>query len=135
MNVTGLDHLVVNVKNMEAALEFYGEVLGLEVLRLDQFRRGQVGFVSVRVSDHSLIDLRPCPDESGGVPPPVGTNVDHFCLVLEATDMPALMASLERRGIKVAGPVSPRWGSHGNGPSFYLWDPEGNKIELKCYSP
>jgi extradiol dioxygenase family protein len=132
MRVIGLDHLVVNVKDMDAALEFYGDVLGLEVLRLDQFRRGQVGFVSVRVSGQSLIDLRPS-ETSGAAPASVGANVDHFCLVLEPTDMAALMENLKGRGIAVAGPVSPRWGSAGNGPSFYLWDPEGNKIELKCY--
>ncbi len=130
MNVIGLDHLVVNVKDVDAALEFYGGVLGLEVLRLDQFRRGQVGFVSVRVSDCSLIDLRP---SDGAAPAPGGANIDHFCLVLAPTDMAALMAELKARGIAVAGPVSPRWGAAGNGPSFYLWDPEGNKIELKCY--
>ncbi|MBM3943515.1 MAG: hypothetical protein FJ316_11480 [SAR202 cluster bacterium] len=130
MRVIGLDHLVVNVKDMDAALEFYGKVLGMEVLRLDQFRQGKVGFVSVRASDHSIIDLRPSDASAASG----GENVDHFCLVLEATDMPALMSRLETQGVKVAGPVSPRWGSHGNGPSFYLWDPEGNKIELKCYS-
>ncbi|MSQ06920.1 MAG: hypothetical protein EXR54_07160 [Dehalococcoidia bacterium] len=120
---------------MDAALEFYGNVLGLEVLRLDQFRRGQVGFVSVRVSDRSLIDLRPSPEKAGAAAGSSagGANVDHFCLVLESTDMAALMDNLKARGITVAGPVSPRWGSAGNGPSFYLWDPEGNKIELKCY--
>ncbi len=130
MNVIGLDHLVVNVKDMDAALEFYGGVLGLEVLRLDQFRRGQVGFVSVRVSEWSLIDLRP---SDGAAPAPGAANMDHFCLVLEPTDMAALMVEMKAKGIAVAGPVSPRWGSVGNGPSFYLWDPEGNKIELKCY--
>ena len=57
MRVVSLDHLVVNVKDMNAALQFYGGVLGLEVLRLDQFRRGEVGFVSVRVSEGSLIGV------------------------------------------------------------------------------
>ena len=129
MRVIGLDHLVVNVKDMDAALEFYGNVLGLEVLRLDQFRRGQVGFVSLRVSNQSIIDLRPSETSAGNGP----ANVDHFCLVVEPTDMPVLMENLKARGIAVVGPVSPRWGSAGNGPSFYLWDPEGNKIEVKCY--
>ena len=45
MQVVGLDHLVVNVKDVDTALKFYGDVLGLQVLRLDQFRRGKVGFV------------------------------------------------------------------------------------------
>ena len=129
MRVVGLDHLVVNVKNMDAALEFYGDALGLEVMRLDQFRSGKVGFVSVRVSAGSLIDLRP---SDAAVTGPV--NIDHFCLVVDPTDMPALLDELQARGLNVAGPVAPRFGARGNGPSFYTWDPDGNKIELKCYS-
>ena len=33
MRVTGLDHIVVNVKNVDEAIDFYGGVLGMEVLR------------------------------------------------------------------------------------------------------
>ena len=50
MRVIGLDHLVVNVKNVDEAIDFYGGVLGMEVLREEQFRKGEVGFVSVRAS-------------------------------------------------------------------------------------
>ncbi len=38
MRVVGLDHLVLNVKNVDASLTFYRDVLGLEVLREDEFR-------------------------------------------------------------------------------------------------
>ena len=129
MRVVSLDHLVVNVKDMDAALQFYGGVLGLEVLRLDQFRRGEVGFVSVRVSEGSLIDLSPTEAATDG-----SINVDHFCLIVDPTDMEALLEDLRSRNVAVEGPVSPRWGARGNGPSFYIWDPDGNKIELKCYT-
>ncbi len=129
MKVVSLDHLVVNVKDVDAALDFYGDVLGLEVLRLDQFRQGKVGFVSVRASEGSLIDLRP----SNGTTH-ASDNIDHFCLILEPTDMQKLLDELRSRGLRAEGPVSPRWGARGNGPSFYTWDPDGNKIELKCYS-
>jgi hypothetical protein len=45
-----------------------------------------------------------------------------------------MMNELSSKGVKVTGPVASRWGSKGNGPSFLVWDSEGNKIELKCYS-
>lgn len=38
MRVVGLDHLVLNVKTVDASLTFYRDVLGLEVLREDEFR-------------------------------------------------------------------------------------------------
>jgi catechol 2,3-dioxygenase-like lactoylglutathione lyase family enzyme len=46
----GLDHLVMNTRDVEQAVTFYGDVLGMEILRLDEFREGKVGFVSARVS-------------------------------------------------------------------------------------
>ena len=48
--------------------------------------------------------------------------------------MEALLEDLRSRNVAVEGPVSPRLGARGNGPSFYIWDPDGNKIELKCYT-
>ena len=126
MRVIGMDHIVVNVSDMDEALRFYGDVLDLEVLRLDQFRRGEVGFVSVRLSDETIIDLRPRDDTPGG---PV--NVDHFCLLVEPTDMDAALEDLRGKGVEISGPVGTRWGARGNGPSFYIQGPDGNRIELK----
>ncbi len=129
MRIIGMDHIVVNVADVDEALRFYGDVLGMEVLRLDQFRRGEVGFVSVRASGSTILDLRPCEDTPRG---PV--NIDHFCLVVEPTDMEATLEGLRSKGVEIAGPVGTRWGALGNGPSFYIQAPDGNKIELKCYT-
>ena len=63
MTIVGLDHLVVNTKDVETAVEFYRDVLGLEILRLEEFREGKVGFVSARISAETIIDIRP--DTSG----------------------------------------------------------------------
>ena len=82
MGVVGLDHLVVNTKDVDRAIEFYRDVLGMEILRLDQFRKGEIGFVSARVSPETIIDIRPDPSGEKVTP-----NVDHYCLVLGPTDM------------------------------------------------
>ena len=37
---------------------------------------------------------------------------------------------LERHGV-AAGEMRNRYGAEGNGPSIYLTDPEGNRVELK----
>jgi hypothetical protein len=95
---------VANVKDVDTALKFYGDVLGLEVLRLDQFRRSEVGFVSVWASENSIIDLRP-----GSGRTDEGENIDYFCLVADASDREGLMADLESKGVKVSGPVASRW--------------------------
>ncbi len=128
MAYVGLDHIVVNSRNVENTLEFYRDVLGMEILRLDEFREGKVGFVSARVSAETIIDIRP--DPSGDYVTP---NVDHFCLVLGPTDMKKLHTELKAKGVRIEEEVRPAWGAKGYGEQFKIWDPEGNKIELRCY--
>lgn len=129
MAVIGLDHIVVNTRDVERAIRFYRDVLGMEILRLEEFRQGKVGFVSARVSPGTIIDIRPDSSREKVTP-----NVDHYCLVLGPTDMKKFHAELKAKGIKVEEEVRPAWGAQGYGQQFKLWDPEGNKIELRCYT-
>src|ERR1700712_1082837 len=85
VRITGLDHLVLDVEDTERSLAFYLGELGLAPVRVDEWRRGEVVFASVRVDGGTIIDLLG--------PPPKGTNVDHFCLVIEPTDLQALADS------------------------------------------
>jgi len=68
---------------------------------------------------------------AGGAPPGAeGRNLDHFCFRVEPFDEAALRGHLAAHGIE-AGPVAPRYGAEGEGPSLYVTDPEGNVGELK----
>ncbi len=129
MKIEGFDHLVLNVEDLDTTLRFYEETLGLEALRVEEFRRGEAPFPSVRISPDALIDLvqRPRATESN--------NVDHFCLIIEPTDMELLAAEMKSKGVEVSGEPGRRWGAHGYGLSFYIKDPEGNTIELKTHPP
>lgn len=127
VKINAFDHLVLRVDDLDGALSFYTEVLGLEPLRVDEFRRGEVPFPSVRISENSLIDLVPKSRMPGS------NNVDHFCLVVEGA-LGELAAELEARGVKMTGESGRRWGAHGYGDSIYVMDPEGNTIELKSYA-
>jgi catechol 2,3-dioxygenase-like lactoylglutathione lyase family enzyme len=121
--------MVVNTRDLERAIHFYREVLGLEILRLEAFRAGQVGFVSARISPETIIDIRPV-DAGERITP----NMDHYCLVLGPTDMHQLHAAVKAQGVQVEDTVRPAWGAQGYGQQFKLWDPDGNKIELRCYT-
>jgi catechol 2,3-dioxygenase-like lactoylglutathione lyase family enzyme len=59
IKVTELDHIVLNVSDIERSLKFYTEVLGLQAERLDEFKAGKVGFPSVRINGDTIIDLFP----------------------------------------------------------------------------
>jgi catechol 2,3-dioxygenase-like lactoylglutathione lyase family enzyme len=121
-NVTGLDHAVIVTADVERSLAWYCDVLGLGGERVDEWRRGEVLFPSVRVNADTIIDL--LPGERTGV------NVDHLCLVVEPIDLAALAAS-DRFDV-VSGPA-PRFGARGPGTSVYVYDPDGNTVELRHY--
>ncbi len=59
IKVTELDHIVLNVSDIDRSLKFYTEVLGLQPERLDEFKAGKVGFPSVRINGDTIIDLFP----------------------------------------------------------------------------
>ena len=128
MKVKGFDHLVLKTADPAALAEFYGDVLGMEILRLDQFRKGEVGFVSVRINRESIIDI-----QAASVVDREAHNLDHFTLVLEPTDMEKVRADLVARGLEVEEQVRPAFGAQGMGDQFKFQDPQGNKIELRCY--
>ena len=133
--ITALDHIVLNVSDIDRALQFYTRVLGLAGERVEQFRTGKVGFPSVRINDNTVIDL--FPGETSANPATtdrkVDGNLNHFCLVVAAADMAAVIDTLKTNSIAVReGPVA-RWGARGQATSIYFLDPDGNEIEIRSY--
>jgi catechol 2,3-dioxygenase-like lactoylglutathione lyase family enzyme len=124
VRVIGFDHIVLNVGDVERSLAWYTDVLGLEGERVEEWRRHEVPFPSVRVNAHTVIDLF-AKERSG-------ENADHYCMVVEPTDLQALVDS--GRLEVVEGPV-PRWGAQGVATSIYVKDPDGNTVELRHYGP
>jgi catechol 2,3-dioxygenase-like lactoylglutathione lyase family enzyme len=129
LRIHGLDHVVLRVADLDAMLRFYRDALGCPVER----RIDEIGLVQLRAGD-ALIDLVPVTSPlgraGGAAPGAEGRNLDHFCLRVEPFDEAAIGRHLAGFGIE-AGPVATRYGAHGNGPSIYLRDPEGNVVELK----
>jgi catechol 2,3-dioxygenase-like lactoylglutathione lyase family enzyme len=122
IRVTGIDHLVVNCSDVERSLEFYCGLLGLRAERVEEWRRNEVVFPSVRIDESTIIDLLP--------QVPSGENINHFCLTVQHLDFEALKAS--GRFEVVEGPVS-RYGAKGHGVSLYVRDPDANLVELRSY--
>jgi catechol 2,3-dioxygenase-like lactoylglutathione lyase family enzyme len=132
LKIVEMDHIVIRVKDVEKAIEFYTEVLGLTPMRVEEYRAGSVPFPCARINGDTIIDLFPFPDQE-----PVGEgprNMDHYCLVIEPTDLAHLADHLRERGVTVVsdGPAQ-RSGARGMGESIYIRDWEGNNIELRHY--
>jgi catechol 2,3-dioxygenase-like lactoylglutathione lyase family enzyme len=123
VRIRNIDHVVFNVADVERSVQWYAEHLGLQPERMDEWRRGEVPFASVRISDGQLIDLF--------AQPRTGDNVDHVSLVVDpSVDLQALAASGE---FDVVHEPFVIWGARGHGLGMYIRDPDGNTIELKHY--
>lgn len=124
-----IDHLVLRARDLPRLVAFYRDVLGCPVER----RQDEIGLVQLRAGD-SLIDLVSVDGKlgrmGGAAPGAEGHNLDHLCLRVDPFDRDAIVAHLQAHGARISD-YGPRYGAEGEGPSQYLFDPEGNVIELK----
>lgn len=124
-----LDHIVLRVRDADAMLRFYVDVLGCTLERTQQ----DLGLYQLRAGQ-SLIDLVTVDGKlgrtGGAAPAAEGLNLDHFCLRIEPFDPEPLCAWLAGNGA-TPSEVATRYGAEGYGPSLYFSDPEGNLVELK----
>ncbi len=44
LKIVELDHIVIRVKDIEGAIKFYTEILGLEPHRVEEYRSGDLPF-------------------------------------------------------------------------------------------
>lgn len=131
VKITEMDHIVLRVKDVEESLRFYTQVLGMPAERVEQWRAGEIRFPSARINADTIIDF------FGSDQEPIAKdgikNQDHYCMVIEKTDMEALKAKFEAMGVGIQAGPGKRWGSHGDGISLYVYDPDDNVVELRYY--
>ena len=131
VKITEMDHIVLRVKDVETSLKFYTETLGLKPERIEEWRAGKIRFPSARINADTIIDLFASdqePIDKDGV-----KNQDHYCMVIEPMDMEELKTKFEAIGVEIQAGPGKRWGSHGDGTSLYIYDPDNNVVELRHY--
>ncbi len=112
MGLVGLHHVSINVDDVDAALAFYVDGLGLKVRRdRPDFSFGGAWLDAGGQQVH-LIEAEP-PDNLG----------QHFALAF--SDVPALVAELRDQGLEVTDPVR-----SGTSLQSFVTDPAGNRVEL-----
>jgi catechol 2,3-dioxygenase-like lactoylglutathione lyase family enzyme len=123
-NAFALDHLVLVVTDPETTLAWYGRVAGLAAVRVDEWRRGEAPFPSMRVSEDTIIDLVPGLDDPG----PRG-HLDHICLVVSRSDLDLLSRDAELEVVDEGR----RFGARGDATAVYVRDPDGLVVEFRAY--
>jgi catechol 2,3-dioxygenase-like lactoylglutathione lyase family enzyme len=124
-----IDHVVLRVRDRDASLRFYRDVLGCTLDKVQD----RIGLYQVRAGD-SLIDLVPLDEPLGRMggagPGAEGRNLDHFAIQIAPFDEAAIRAHLAAHDVEIAE-AGMRYGAEGDGPSIYVRDPDGNIVELK----
>ncbi|ACR68554.2 VOC family protein [Edwardsiella ictaluri] len=124
MLITGIDHVVITVQDVEKTLAFYVAGLGMS---LDS-RNGRLAltFGTQKINIH----------RQKAEFTPAAQNVTYgsvdICFVAEG-DIEQIKAELENRGLEIELGVVPRTGAQGPIDSVYLRDPDGNLVEISVY--
>lgn len=101
MRITRIDHLAIAVDNLDDALAFYRDTLGLEVSHTD-LEEGQgvvVAFLPVGDSEIELIEPVDASSSVARYLQKRGPGLHHLCL--EVDDLDAALARLGERGVQL----------------------------------
>jgi catechol 2,3-dioxygenase-like lactoylglutathione lyase family enzyme len=120
--ITGLDHIVLRVRDVERSVVWYADHLGLTAERLEEWRDGTAPFVSLRVDGTTLVDLL--------AGEPDGANVDHVAYVTDRAGFDRFVAA--HAGEIEMGPAR-LFGARGFGDGVYVRDPDGHRVEVRTY--
>jgi catechol 2,3-dioxygenase-like lactoylglutathione lyase family enzyme len=128
MKITGADHTNGRVRDLEASLRFYRDVLGLTPFGLEEYHRGERPLVSLRVTEDFILHLTPATDDFEP-----GPGYDHLALRIEGTNRDELAAYLKSEGVEIEKKFDHITGARGEGPALCVRDPDGYRIGLKFY--
>lgn len=113
LKVSGIDHVVLHVKELKRSRDFYIDLLGMEVAHEHS------GAVFLRCGGQ-LVALFEVED---GEKIHAGDEMNHMALRLKSGEYRQVKATLEGAGIKVSG-------RRGDPHCIYFSDPDGHRLQL-----
>ncbi|MFB6195488.1 MAG: VOC family protein [Haloplanus sp.] len=132
MDVVDLDHVALRVSDLDRALAFYHDLLGMAVRDRDRYEAGEVPYVAV-VAGGRHLHLVPTDG-------PIDVEGEHVCLLVRSegtgtrAEIDALLDDLREEGVEVeAGEPHQRYGAYGRDWAAYVRDPDGRRVELKLH--
>ena len=113
LKVTGIDHVVLHVRDLERAKKFYIDLLGFKVAHESSWQ----SFLSCGSQQVALFEMR------GGGDIHAGSEMNHMALRLESGEYEEVKATLEAAGVQVHG-------RPGDDRCVYFDDPDGHKLQV-----
>ena len=129
MQLKGIHHIALNVKDWDRAERFYTDVLGFQVTH--RFSKGlrhlmlETGNAAIALFEAPDLDVKEAMNllsEEGYL---------HLAFEASPTDFESIVKELSDKNIKIDnGPVK-----RGDGESIYFNDPDQNHLEIHCDKP
>ncbi len=119
-------HTMLRVGDLEKSLAFYTEVLGMKLLRRNDFPGGKFTLAFVGYQDEKDAAVLELTHNWGVDHYEIGSGYGH--VALEVDDAYAACVEIKKRGgivTREAGPMQ-----HGTSVIAFVQDPDGYKIEL-----
>ena len=112
-NATGLDHIVLHVRDPEVSTKFYVDLLGLKI---DHEYPGHV-FLRCGTQLLGLFRARNGEDFTAG------DDVNHLALNVDTGTYETIAAHLEGAGVEISG-------RPGDDRCIYFSDPDGHRLQI-----
>jgi catechol 2,3-dioxygenase len=125
MPILRVGHIVIKMRDLEAAKRFYGDILGMQI---SGEREDAVFF---RFSDyhHDIAVFKAPPDSED--PKPAQVGLVHLALVTDGFEtVQQIYRRLKAHDVPIVSTVH-----HGFTRSLYCKDPGGNEVEIYCEVP
>ena len=126
IKVTGIDHVALNVLDIDKAVKFYTKVLGLKVTQREPSKPGIEYFLDC---GSSLIGIIQAKDFDQSHPfANEGLGANHFSFRIHANGFDNMIKHLESHNVKIefAKKREKSW-------SLYFYDLDGNKLEITSW--
>lgn len=130
--VVDLDHVAIRVSDLERALAFYHDLLGMPVRDRQRYDAGEVPYVAVAAGGRH-VHLVPTDEE-------IDVGGEHLCFLLRSNEtdsreeLEALLDDLREASVDVEdGEPFERYGAYGRAWAAYVRDPDGRRVELKVH--
>ncbi|MGR8948135.1 MAG: lactoylglutathione lyase [Gammaproteobacteria bacterium] len=119
-------HTMLRVTDLEASLAFYCEVLGMTLLRKNDYPQGKFTLAFVGYGDESNTSVLELTHNWDVTSYELGDAYGH--IAIGVADVYAACEEIERRGGRIVRPAGPMKG--GTTVIAFAEDPDGYKVEL-----
>jgi len=120
-------HVMIRVGDLEKSLDFYTNILGMQLLRRQDYPEGKftLAFVGYGAeTDHTVIELTYNWDQEADYE--LGNGFGHLALAVK--DIYDFCDQLAKKHVPIPRPPGPM--KHGSTVIAFIEDPDGYKIEL-----